>query len=91
MDNKKLDIEKQLRFRLFIILFFYVIIGFIAIMFLQYLFVLFHNPVTEYLQLRIDIIFILYLLIGFICIFFFLLEKTMDIFKRGHYSYSDCL
>lgn len=99
MDNKKLDREKQLRFRLFIILFFYVVIGFIAIMFLQYLFVLFHNPVTEYLQLRIDIIFILYLLIGFICIFYSFWRKpwiylkevitaTQTVYEQNNHSIS---
>ena len=75
MKKEKLDVEKQLRFRLFAILFFYMIIGYIAIMFLQYLFSIFHNPIMKYLQMRIDVIFILYLVIGLTCIFYYFWKK----------------
>ena len=75
MKKEKLNVEKQLRFRLFAVLFFYIIIGYIAIMFLQYLFSIFHNPIMKYLQMRIDVIFILYLVIGLSCIFYYFWKK----------------
>lgn len=99
MKKEKLNVEKQLRFRLFAVLFFYIIIGYIAIMFLQYLFSIFHNPIMKYLQMRIDVIFILYLVIGLTCIFYYFWKKpwkyleevitaTQTVYEKNEHSIS---
>ncbi len=75
MDKKKLPIENPLCLRLFISLLLYVVIGYVAVVLLQYLFSHFHNPVTEYFQLRMDVLFIFYLVIGMNWIFYCFWKK----------------
>lgn len=70
MEKKKLPMEKALLFQLLIVIFLYVMLGYVAMLVLQYIFTLFHNAVTEYLYLRVDAIYILYLVTGLTCIFY---------------------
>ncbi len=75
MEKKKLPMEKTLLFQLLVVIFLYVVLGFAATLVLQYIFTVFHNPVTEYLYLRADAIYILYLVIGLTCIFYHYWKK----------------
>ncbi len=75
MEKKMLPMEKALLFQLLIVIFLYVMLGYVAMLVLQYIFTLFHNAVTEYLYLRVDAIYILYLVIGLACIFYHYWKK----------------
>ena len=75
MEKKMLPMEKALLFQLLIVIFLYVMLGYVAMLVLQYIFTLFHNAVTEYLYLRVDAIYILYLVIGLTGIFYHYWKK----------------
>lgn len=99
MKKINLSIEKPLRFRLFITLFLYVIIGYVAMILLQYISSLSHNPVIQYLQWRVDVLFILYLILGLPCIFCYFWKKpwkylqevitaTQTVYEQNNHSVS---
>lgn len=75
MKRKDYPIEKKLGFQLYIILFLYVIIGFVATMLLEYIFPLLKNPIIAWLYWRIDMIYIFYLMAGFLGIFYYYWKK----------------
>lgn len=78
MKKQDFPTEKKLKLRLFTILFFYVISGFIITMLLQYVFLRIENPVIKWLYWRADIIYILYLIIGLVCIFSYYWKKPWN-------------
>lgn len=75
---KKIQNKKRLRLHLFITLFLYAIIGYLVMLFLQYLYAIFPNPVTDYLQWRVNGIYIIYLLVGLNCIFYHYWKKPWN-------------
>lgn len=70
MKNKDYPIEKKLRYKLYITLALYVVIGFVLTLLLGYIFTLSKNPVIAWLYWRMDALFIFYLIIGFSVIFY---------------------
>lgn len=75
MKNKDYPIEKKLRYKLYITLALYVVIGFVLTLLLGYIFTLFKNPVIAWLYWRMDALFIFYLIIGFFIIFYYYWKK----------------
>lgn len=75
MKNKDYPIEKKLRYKLYITLALYVVIGFVLTLLLGYIFTLFKNPVIAWLYWRMDALFIFYLIIGFSIIFYYYWKK----------------
>lgn len=75
---KKIQNKKRLSLHLFITLFLYAIIGYLVMLFLQYLYAIFPNPVTDYLQWRVNGIYIIYLLVGLTCIFYHYWKKPWN-------------
>lgn len=58
MKNKDYPIEKKLRYKLYITLALYVVIGFVLTLLLGYIFTLSKNPVIAWLYWRMDALFI---------------------------------
>lgn len=78
MKKLKFPVEKKLRFHLFITLFLYTIIGFVAVLLIQFVFAKFKNPVVEWLYWRLEIIYFFYLIIGLAFIFYCYWRKPWD-------------
>lgn len=78
MKKKNFTIENKLRVRLYITLFLYIAGGFVAMLFLQFIFSIFKNPVVEWLYWRMDAIYIFYLLVGLSGIFYYYWQKPWD-------------
>ena len=78
MKKEKITIEKKLRFRLFVVLFLYAVIGFLTVTLLGTIFSESNNPVILWLHWRIDIIYILYMAIGFLCFFYYYWKKPWN-------------
>lgn len=75
MKNKDYPIEKKLRYKLYITLALYVVIGFVLTLLLGYIFTLSKNPVITWMYWRMDALFIFYLIIGFSVIFYYYWKK----------------
>lgn len=78
MKDKEYPIEKKLRLRLYMILFFYTVIGFAATVLFDYIFSLFKNPIIFWLYRRIDMIYFLYIVVGYSIIFYCYWKKPWE-------------
>ena len=99
MKNNDYPIEKKLRYKLYITLVLYVVIGFALTLLLGYIFTLSNNPVITWLYWRIDALFIFYLIIGFFVIFYYywkkpwvylneIVEATQTIYEQNDHTIS---
>lgn len=69
MNEQNFPVKKKLELRLLMILFCYIIAGYVALSLLQFAFNDIKSPITQWLCLRLDVIYFFYLCIGLTCIF----------------------
>ena len=78
MKNNCYSIEKRLRFRLFLLLSVYTVIGFAIMLLSNYVLALFPSSISAWILGRLDVIFALYLIFGFMGIFYFYWKKPWE-------------
>ena len=78
MKNNCYSIEKRLRFRLFLLLSLYTVIGFVIMLLSDYVLALLPSPISTWILSRLDVIFALYLIFGFMGIFCFYWKKPWE-------------
>lgn len=78
MRSERHPIEKKIKTQLYLTLLLYTLLGYVAVMIVDFIFSQFSIPVFGWLHFRIDVVYILYLIIGFCCIFNHYWKKPWD-------------
>lgn len=97
MKEKIYPIEKKFRYQFYITSTMYIMIGFVLILFLEYIFTLSSNHIIVWLYWRMDALFICYLIIGLFCIFSYywrkpwrylneIVEATQTIYEQNNHT-----